>query len=86
LVLSIIDRQPLPLLIFSGLLLFQAIGSVSYFHSRARFLLPAFPLLLPIALGLARTPTSRAVAILTLFAVVSAYFGAYLLLVWAHSP
>ncbi|WP_369217934.1 hypothetical protein, partial [Streptomyces flavofungini] len=45
-VLSAGDRQPLPLLVFSGLLLTIVLGSSGVYFPRARFLLPGFPLLL----------------------------------------
>jgi hypothetical protein len=63
-----------------------ALGDAAYFSSRARFLLPAFPLLLPIASGLARL-RNRAVlvAVLASAAGVSALYGAYVIL-YAPSP
>lgn len=47
LVLLTMDRPPLPLLLYSFVLLVIAIGGTGYYASRPRFLLPAFPLLLP---------------------------------------
>jgi hypothetical protein len=85
-VLSIIDRQPWQLLLFSGLMLFTAIGASGYFNARARFLLPAFALLLPVAVGLAKTRSSRAYVVIGTLAVISAYIGCYLILLWKYSP
>ncbi|MFI6819918.1 hypothetical protein ACIBJE_03060 [Micromonospora sp. NPDC050187] len=85
-VLSVIDRQPWQLLLYSGLLLVTTLGAAGYYHSKARFLLPAFPLLLPAAVALARAGRARAVTVLTTLAVISAYFGGYLLLIWKFSP
>ncbi|MFF2653260.1 hypothetical protein [Streptomyces sp. NPDC058045] len=84
--LSVADRQPLPLLLFTGLLLLITLGSGGVFTPRARFLMPGFPLLLPIALVLARA--SRRYAVVTVGGAVacSAYWGAYLLIVWRGSP
>lgn len=45
--LSVGDRQPLPLLVFTAVLLAIVLGSGGVYFPRARFLLPAFPLLLP---------------------------------------
>ncbi|MGC4875799.1 hypothetical protein ACLQ26_05920 [Micromonospora sp. DT43] len=85
-VLSLIDRQPWQLLLYSGLLLVTTLGAAGYYHSKARFLLPAFPLLIPVAVAFAKAARARAVAILTLLALMSAYFGGYLLIVWRSSP
>ncbi|MBY8874800.1 hypothetical protein K7640_23505 [Micromonospora sp. PLK6-60] len=86
LVLSIMDRQPWPLLLYSGLLLVTTIGAAGYYHSKGRFLLPAFALLLPVAGALARARRGRAYPVLVLLTAVSAYFGGYLALVWTSSP
>jgi hypothetical protein len=85
-VLSLLDRQPWQLLLYSGLLLVTTLGSAGYYHSKARFLLPAFPLLLPAAVGLARAGRARAVTVLATLTVISAYFGGHLLLIWTKSP
>lgn len=85
-VLSLLDRQPWQLLLYSGLLLLTTLGAAGFYHSKARFLLPAFPLLLPAAVALARAGRARAVTVLTTLALVAAYFGGYLLLVWRFSP
>ncbi|MGW4155721.1 hypothetical protein ACWEDF_21435 [Micromonospora chersina] len=85
-VLSLLDRQPWQLLLYSGLLLVTTLGAAGYYHSKARFLLPAFPLLLPAAVGLARAGWARATTVLVTVALFSAYFGGYLLLIWRYSP
>ncbi|MER5410488.1 hypothetical protein [Streptomyces sp. NPDC002769] len=53
-VLCVWDRRPLPLLLFTGVLLLIVLGSGGVYFPRARFLLPGFPLLLPVALHLSR--------------------------------
>ncbi|QLQ35035.1 glycosyltransferase family 39 protein [Micromonospora robiginosa] len=85
-VLSVLDRQPWQLLLYSGLLLVTTLGAAGYYHSKARFLLPAFPLLLPAAVGLARAGRARAATVLVTLVIFSAYFGGYLLLIWTKSP
>ncbi|MFI6256861.1 hypothetical protein ACIBCL_12155 [Micromonospora zamorensis] len=85
-VLSVLDRQPWQLLLYSGLLLVTTLGAAGYYHSKARFLLPAFPLLIPPAVALARAGWARAAAVLTAMMIMSAYFGGYLLMVWRYSP
>jgi hypothetical protein len=82
----LLDRQPWPLLLFSALQLAATLGGDGYYHAKARFLLPAFGLLLPVAAGLARTTTAKATAVVTTMLVISTYLGGYLLLVWAASP
>lgn len=85
-VLSVWDRQPLPLLVFTGVLLLIVLGSGGVYFPRARFLLPGFPLLLPVALHLSRaSPRLRALS-LTAAVLGSAYCGAYMALVWPSAP
>ncbi|MGW3151336.1 hypothetical protein ACWDG1_43335 [Streptomyces sp. NPDC001177] len=84
--LSVWDRQPLPLLVFTGVLLTIALGSGGVYFPRARFLLPAFPLLLPLALHLSRASRRHRALVLTAAVAVSAYCGAYMLLVWPSAP
>jgi hypothetical protein len=85
-VLSLLDRQPWQLLLYSGLLLVTTLGAGGYYHAKARFLLPAFALLLPAAVGLARAGRARAATVLAAATIFSAYFGGYLLLIWTKSP
>ncbi|MFJ8820303.1 hypothetical protein ACIREE_00810 [Streptomyces sp. NPDC102467] len=83
---SLWDRQPLPLLIFTGVLLAIVLGSGGVYFSRARFLAPGFPLLLPIALVMARA--SRRFLLLGVAGAVlgAAYCGGYMILVWPSAP
>lgn len=83
---TVAQRQPLPFLVMSLVMVIITIGDAAYFSSRARFLLPAFPLLLPLASGLART-RNRTVLVAVLIAAtgVSALYGAYLML-YSPSP
>ncbi|MEW1924739.1 hypothetical protein [Streptomyces sp. NPDC088360] len=85
-VLSVGDRQPLPLLVFTGLLLLIVLGSKGVYFPRARFLLPGFPLLLPLAAALARARTQVAVTVMVAAAVTSAAFGGHMLLAWMGPP
>jgi hypothetical protein len=54
-----------------------ALCASGYFGSKPRLLLPAFPLLLPAAVALARARTGRAVAVLGAVALASAVYGAF---------
>jgi hypothetical protein len=83
---SLMDRQPLPLLIFTGVLLVIVLGSGGVYFSRARFLVPGFPLLLPAALALARAPRRFLVLGVAGAVLGAAYCGGYMLLVWPSAP
>ncbi|MEU6282933.1 mannosyltransferase family protein [Streptomyces sp. NPDC047028] len=71
------QRQPLPLLVYTGVVLALALCASSYFGSKPRLLMPAFPLLLPLARALARTRRSRSVLTVAGVAVASAIYGAF---------
>ncbi|WP_240926141.1 mannosyltransferase family protein [Streptomyces sp. JB150] len=76
-VVCVRQRQPLPLLVYAGLVTALALCASSYFGSKPRLLVPAFPLLLPLALALARLPTRRSVLVTAGAAVASALYGAF---------
>jgi hypothetical protein len=80
------DRQPLPLLVFTGVLLLIVLGSGGVYFPRARFLIPGFPLLLPLALHLSRASRRFRALALTAAVLGSAYCGAYMALVWPSAP
>ncbi|MGV9992378.1 hypothetical protein [Streptomyces sp. NPDC003374] len=69
--------QPLPLLVYSGVITALALCASGYFGSKPRLLLPAFPLLLPLALALARLRPPRQAQVLGAVAVASALYGAF---------
>ncbi|MFF7393752.1 glycosyltransferase family 39 protein [Streptomyces scabiei] len=69
--------QPLPLLVYAGVVTALALCASSYFGSKPRLLMPAFPLLLPLARALAGARTHRSAAILGGVAAVSAVYGAF---------
>jgi hypothetical protein len=52
---------------------------------KLRVLLPAFVLLLPVAIGLAGRRRATAVAVVVAAALVSAWFGAYALTIWPYA-
>ncbi|MEU4795783.1 glycosyltransferase family 39 protein [Streptomyces sp. NPDC023327] len=79
-VLGVRRGQPLPLLVYGGIVVALALCAAGYFGSKPRLLLPAFPLLLPVAVALARLRTSRSALILASVAVLSAVYGAF----WLH--
>ncbi|GGJ02650.1 glycosyltransferase family 39 protein [Streptomyces brasiliensis] len=71
------QHQPLPLLVYTGVVVALALCASSYFGSKPRLLLPAFPLLLPVASALARLRTSRSALVMAGVAVASAVYGAF---------
>ncbi|MGW6861364.1 glycosyltransferase family 39 protein [Streptomyces xanthophaeus] len=79
--LLLLDRTPLPLLVYTGVLLLMAFGGAGYFESKPRFLLPAFPLLLPTAAAMARARPRTAVVVTACMAGLSYGYGLHLLLV-----
>lgn len=86
LVLLVIDRTAWPLVVYTAVMIVAVVGYTGYYHVKARHLLPAFPLLLPIAYGLAAARWSRVVVVFLLLASASAWYGVYLCLFWTGSP
>ncbi|CAK7283314.1 conserved membrane hypothetical protein [Streptomyces misionensis JCM 4497] len=83
-----LDRAPLVLVAFAGILILLVVAGSGSFSSKPRFLLPAFPLLVPMARALARTwrvRPAQAVLVYGALTLVSLTFGAYVTAV-AHSP
>ncbi|NUS84623.1 MAG: hypothetical protein HOY75_18260 [Streptomyces sp.] len=70
-------RDPLPLLVYAGVVLTLALTAKGYFGSKPRLLLPAFPILLPLAAAVARLRTARAALILGSAGLASAAYGAF---------
>ncbi|MGW2647317.1 hypothetical protein ACWC2T_20905 [Streptomyces sp. NPDC001393] len=83
-----LERAPLVLVVFAGVLVLLVVGGSGSFSSKPRFLLPAFPLLIPMARALTRTWRVRpahAVVVYGGLAVFSLLFGAFVTVV-ARSP
>ncbi|WP_442815070.1 hypothetical protein OG730_31960 [Streptomyces sp. NBC_01298] len=70
-------RQPVPLLVYAGIVVALALCASGYFGSKPRLLLPAFPLVFPPAVALARWRAGRAAAVLAVAAAASAAYGAF---------
>ncbi|WP_031070421.1 glycosyltransferase family 39 protein [Streptomyces sp. NRRL S-118] len=86
LVVCHLQRLPAPLLIHATLIVLITVGCAGYFHSKARFLIPAFVLLIPLAKPLARARPAVVCTLLTGAALISNAYGIYLLTVSDHSP
>ncbi|MFF4955193.1 hypothetical protein [Streptomyces chattanoogensis] len=69
--------QPLPLAVYGGVVLLLALTAKGYFGSKPRLMMPAFPLLLPLAAGLAKWRPVRAWLVVGLVAAGSAVYGAF---------
>ncbi|GGU85129.1 membrane protein [Streptomyces albospinus] len=69
--------QPLPLAVYGGTVLLLALTARGYFGSKPRLMMPAFPLLLPLAAGLARWRPARSWLVIGLLAAGSAAYGAF---------
>ncbi|WP_432153260.1 glycosyltransferase family 39 protein [Streptomyces tricolor] len=70
-------RQPVALLVYTGVVLALALCASSYFGSKPRLLMPAFPVLLPLAGALARARTTRSALVVAGLAVAAAVYGAF---------
>lgn len=78
-------RLPWPLVAYSAVVLLMDVGSNGLMGSKARLLVPAFTLLLPVAVGLARRTPGTRVTVLVAAVLVSAWFGAYALADWPYA-
>ncbi len=85
LVVAVRMRLPWPLLVYTVAVLITVWCSDGQVHSRVRLLMPAFPLLIPVALGLARRRTTTVVAVVLAAALASAWFGGYALTIWRYA-
>ncbi|MFI6085122.1 mannosyltransferase family protein [Streptomyces sp. NPDC051217] len=80
--LLVVDREsrpPLPVLVYTGVLLLITAGGGGFFESKPRFLLPAFPLLLPLACALVKARPRAAIVVIAALAGLSCCYGTYLL-------
>ncbi|GAY09338.1 hypothetical protein [Pseudonocardia sp. N23] len=83
--LSFAARLPWPLLLYGAAVVATVWLASGVMASRPRLLLPAFVLLLPIALGLAKRRPTTAVSVVVVAALASAWFGAYSLTIWRYA-
>jgi hypothetical protein len=78
-------KMPWQLWLFALLAVLFVIGSSGVQWDKARLLLVAFPLLLPIAITIARQRTATMTLLLLGFTFTGLWFGAYALTVWQYS-
>jgi hypothetical protein len=85
LMIMVMDRYPWQLWLFAAIVAAMAFFGAEYYYSKARQIIPAFTLLLPVAATLAQGRRRTAIVVLALPALVSAGYGAYLGLAWTGS-
>lgn len=76
-ILGFSRKCPLPLQVYSGIVVLLALGSSGFFGSKPRLLVPAFGLLVPLASHLLRKKNWVRVSVLAVMFVVSAAYGAF---------
>ncbi len=77
-------RLPWPLVAYGALTYVLVLGTVGPMNAKLRLLLPAFTLLLPVALGLARRRPTTAIGVVVAAALASGWFGGYALTIWQY--
>ncbi|WP_329021578.1 glycosyltransferase family 39 protein [Streptomyces sp. NBC_00690] len=77
--LLVLERPPAALLVYTAVLVLITVGGSGFFESKPRFLLPAFPLLIPAARALTKARPSTAVVVTVALAGLSFAYGTYLL-------
>jgi hypothetical protein len=85
LVVMVVRKVEWPLVVYSAAVVAMDLTSNGLMNSKARLLVPAFTLLIPVALALSRRRTSTSVAALGALAVASSWFGAYALTSWGYA-
>jgi hypothetical protein len=78
-------QVPWPLLVYAALVLVTVWGTDGLTTSKLRLLLPAFVLLLPVAVGLAGRRRSTVIAVVVAVTLASAWFGGYALTIWRYA-
>ncbi|OLZ61542.1 hypothetical protein BS330_00555 [Amycolatopsis keratiniphila subsp. nogabecina] len=78
-------RVPWPLTLYGAGVLLLAIGTRGLPDAKIRFILPAFPVLVPIAIGLSKRRTVTAVAAASAWVVLGAWFSAHALTAWRYA-
>jgi hypothetical protein len=84
--LLLFQRPPLPIIVYTLVMYVFVIGAAGGPAGKARYLIPVFPLLLPIAAGLSKALLSTRVIVLVTLTGFAAWYGFYLSMVWKFSP
>jgi hypothetical protein len=78
-------RLPWEVSLYGALVVISVIGSSGLMASRARLLLPAYVLLIPVAMGLAGRARSTQWSVIAAVPAMSTWFGAYMLVVFPYA-
>jgi hypothetical protein len=81
-IICIVQHVEWPLIVYGAGVLAMDLASNGLMNSKVRLMVPAFTLLIPVAVGLAKRRTSTMVIVLSAIAVGSAWFGAYSITSW----
>ncbi|MFC0435195.1 hypothetical protein [Kutzneria buriramensis] len=84
-VLGVLRKQPWPLIAYGIGLVVMTAGSSGVTYSKMRLLVPAFTLLIPVAVGLAKRRNTTVLTVLGACALVSGWIGAYALTGWHYA-
>jgi hypothetical protein len=84
-VVGIVRKVPWPLVAYGIGLVVMTAGSSGVTYSKMRLLVPAFTLLIPVAIGLARRRNGTVLAVLVASALLSGWLGAYALTGWKYA-
>jgi hypothetical protein len=85
LVIGVVRRVEWPLMAYAAAVLAMDLLANGLMNSKARLMLPAFTLLIPVALALSRRKPSTAVLTLCALAVAGSWFGAYSITSWGYA-
>ncbi|WP_235875027.1 glycosyltransferase family 39 protein [Saccharopolyspora aridisoli] len=85
LALCVWHRLPWPLVLFAAAVLVLDLGSDGLMYSKVRLMLPAFPLLIPVAIGLSKRTPATAVTTAVLLVFFGSWLGAYSLTAWDYA-
>ena len=85
LVIAVVRKVEWPLVVFAAAVLAMDLCANGLMNSKARLMLPAFTLLIPVALALAKRRPSTAVLTLCALAVAGSWFGAYSITSWGYA-
>jgi hypothetical protein len=84
-VLCVRHRVPWPLIVYGIAVLVMDLGSNGLMNSKARLMLPAFTLLIPLAMALVKRRNPTQWLTLASVAAMSAWFGAYSITAWPYA-
>jgi hypothetical protein len=84
-VVCVVRRLEWPLLVYGLGVLVMDLASNGLMSSKVRLMVPAFTLLIPVAIGLAKRRTSTVIMVLGGLVVASSWLGAYAITTWGYA-